>query len=255
MKFVKILFALAFASCSKPAPHFTVSADLPQIGTQSLTVIYTTDDGNRHAMPVTAVEGKFEFEGSAETTSLVEIYTSKQQLYATLLVKNGESISLSGNKGEFKAEGNELSQQLLDYAEGADTAGLPEEVRRAIESLYLTAEIAEGKFVSPEVFIKADSVYTFPPEGVWVFTSSDKERNAELLDTLRHYAKQKGVNVRDIYVGSDLWQWKTMTRSDSATWTQALSPDAPVTLNGILTSTPMLLEVDTAATIIRKQIL
>lgn len=255
MKLLRFLIPLALVACSKPAPHFTVSADLPQIGTQSLTAVYTTDDGNRHAVPVTAVEGKFEFEGKSEDPALVEIFTSKGLLYSALIVQNGEHISLSGTPGNFKAEGNDLAQRLLDYKEGDDTIGLSLEVRRAIESLYLTAALPTAKFISPEVFIKADSVFTFPVEGIWVFTSDDKQRTPELLDTLRHYAKQKDVNVRDIYIGCDMWQWKTLIRRDSATWTQALSPDAPVILNGVISSTPVLLVVDSAATIVRKELL
>lgn len=251
MKVLKLLGVLALVACSKSTPEFRVSADLPQLGTQTVNVVYSTDDGNRHALSVTAVDGKFEFSGSAEAPSTIEIFTSKHQLYAAIVAQNGDDITLTGTPGEFKAEGNELAQQLLDYTEGSDTAGLPAEVRRAIESLYLTATLAPAKFVSPEVFIKNDSVFTFPPEGIWIFTSEDNQRTPALLDTLRHYAKQKELNLRDVFIGSDMWQWKTLIRRDSATWTQVLSPDAPVTLGGIITTTPLLVEVDTAGTVIR----
>lgn len=255
MKLWSCAFVLAIVACGKTEPKFTVNADLPQLGTQTVNVVYTTDDGNRHALTVTAVEGKFEFSGKADKPSTIEIFTSQHQLYAAIIAKNGDELTLTGAPGNFKAEGNALAQQLLDYTEGADTARLPMEVRVAIESLYLTPTLSDVKFKSPEVFIKTDSVYTFPPEGIWVFTTGDHDRTAEVLDTLRYYAKQKGVNVRDVYIGSDMWTWKTTTRLDSATWTQALSPDAPVTLSGIITSTPILVEVDTAGTVMRKQLL
>lgn len=240
-------------SCSKPTPHFTVEAELPQIGTQSLTVVYTTDDGNRHAIPITAVDGHFEFEGNAQSPSTVEIFTSKGQFYLAIIAQNGQHIAVSGTPGEFKAEGNTMAQQLLSYTPGDDTVGLPEAVRRAIESIHLTAPQPSGKFVAPEVWVKKDSVTRFPLQGIWVFTSSDKERTPALLDTLRHYARKKGSNVCDVFIGTDLWSWQSLTRRDSATWQQGLALDAPVALAGIITSTPMLVEVDSAARVIRLQ--
>ncbi|MDE6818392.1 MAG: hypothetical protein K2J09_04375, partial [Muribaculaceae bacterium] len=59
--------------------------------------------------------------------------------------------------------------------------------------------------------------------------------------------------MRDVYVSADRRQWLKNSRSDSATWTCALMPDAPLVLRGILTSMPCLVEVDSAGSVLRVQ--
>lgn len=210
---------------------FEVEVDIPAIGTQEMTVVYTSGNGNRAVIKVPALEGKFSFEGIGVPESTVEIFKANKRLFASFPAVNGQKLKLV-------ADGDSL------YLEDSQTV--------VVTAYADTVVTAWPKFVSPELVMGVDSVHTFEPEGVWVFTASVQERTAALTDTLKAYAKGKKP-LRDVYVSADMTQWRMFTQRDSATWTQALLPDGPVALKGILLSTPCLVEVDTAGVVSRVQ--
>lgn len=244
----------ALCACRKGSDGFTVTVDVPEIGTQQMTVVYTTDNGNRNAMSMPSVNGAFEFKVSGASTSIVEIFTSTKQLYAALIAENGDHITLRSSEGRLQADGSEMSQQLLNYRPGDDVSALPEEVRNAVAIVYPRSERTDWpEFTAPELIIAKDSVMTpDKPLGVWFFTSSDNQRTSMLLDTIRAYAARKAP-VYDVFIGVDTTMWRMAIRRDEPTWTQGLAPDAPLVLDGILTSTPLLVEVDSAGTVRRTQ--
>ncbi len=257
----KILFGCAMcamlASCGD-ADEFEVKVDSPGIGTQLMTVAYTIADGNRVVNSFPAVDGKFEFKGASAELSIVEIFTSNKQLYATLIATNGDKIALYDDKeGNKRVEGSELSAQLMQlvatYNDTSDYTMHPAIVQQALREIYASAIRSDtAKFVSPELYIGRDSTKVFETEGIWVFTSSAEERTTELLDTLRKYHGDKR-KVRDVWVGNDTSLWRAMTRSDSAKWAQAMLPDAPLQLKAHLRSTPVIIEVDSTGNVVRVQ--
>lgn len=245
------------ASCGG-TNKFDIKVDSPRIGTQLMTIVYTLPDGNRVVKSLPAVEGKFEFSGTAAEPSIVEIFTSNKQLYATLIATNGDEIALYGDEeGNKRIEGSELSTQLqrlaAAYNDTIDYTTQPAIVQQALREIYASASRTDtAKFVSPELYIGRDSTKVFEAKGTWVFTSAAEERTAEFLDTLRKYHNDKR-HVRDVWVGNDTSQWSVMTRNDSAKWTQAMLPDAPLQLKAHLRSTPVIIEVDSAGNVVRVQ--
>lgn len=249
--------ALLLTACKEEKEILKVSVSASDIGTQQMTVVYTTPDGNRASFSLPAVNGAFDFEIDAPAPSVIEIFSaSNKALFAPLIGENGESITLRRVDGALKAEDSSRSQQLIDYKEGDSISGFSPEVRDAIRIVRLKASRTDWpRFTSPELVIAKDSVLTPEAEGLWVFTSTDFQRTSMLLDSLRAYADRKSPPLRDVFVGTDLAMWRMAVQRDSATWLQALSPDAPLVLSGILTSTPMLVEVDSAGTVLRTQLL
>lgn len=223
--------AVALATGCGGKKTFKVDVDVPAVGTQEMTVIYTTADGDRSVVRVPALDGKFSFEGRSGGESTVELYKANKTLFAAFNITDGENARLL-------ADGDSL------YLDGVESL---------ITTAYADSVVTEWpKFVSPELVMGYDSINTFEPEGIWIFTVSSEERSDAVLDTIRAYVKDKKT-VRDVYVSADIAQWRMFTRRDSATWTQALLPDAPLALKGILLTTPCLVEVDTAGTVSRVQ--
>lgn len=250
---VAIVFILGLSSCKKTG-GYKVSVDASDIGTQQITVVCTAADGNRRVLSMPAVDGKFEFSGQAPTVSVVEIFTSNKQLYAALLVQDGESVSLKSDGTEKQVSGSTRSQQLMAYQSGDDIGLLPEEVRDAVRLVYAENLPADSlRFVAPELIMGRDSVMTFDVEGVWVFTSSVNDRTGMVLDTLRAYASREERPLRDVFISGDTVAWRLAVRGDSATWTQGMMPDAPLVYRGVLRWVPSLIEVDSAGAIVRNQ--
>ena len=68
------------------------------------------------------------------------------------------------------------------------------------------------------------------------------------MDTIRSHKKR----VRDVFITAGFDTWQDATRYDSATWHHGLLPEGPVAIPQI-TSTPLLLEVDSAGHILRRE--
>lgn len=230
----KIVFALGvclLTACGGKK-EFRVSVDVPKVGTQAMTVVYKTAGGERVVSRMPAIDGKFEFTGQSADTTMVEIFTAKKALFASFPVADGMDV-------ELLSSGDSL------YVAGS---GLP-----VVTSFADSITASWPKFSELELVILHDSVATFPPEGIWFFSSSNTERSKAFLDSIRRYAKVDSPAVRDVFVSADLSQWRLYANRDSATWTQGLLPDAPLALRDILQFTPCLIEVDTAGTVLRVQ--
>ncbi len=251
--FLIIAIGIALVACKRQPQEFNVKVDAPGIGTQQVTVVYTTDDGNRRSISLPAVNGQFEFSGSSISPSVIEIFTSNKMLFAALIAQNGESVTLQKADSVIEVHGSDRARMLVNYKPGSDTIGLPAEVRQAIDIVYTEHSREQWpKFESPELVIGRDTVATLDAEGVWVFTASLTERTSSVLDTLRARSEITS-NVRDVFISTDTVSWRVYTRRDSATWTQAMLPDGPLKLRGILTSTPLLVKVDSLGTVTNVQ--
>lgn len=225
-KLLCLLLPALLAGCSDKK-EFEIEADLPGVGTQEMTVVYTLGDGNRAVRAVAAIDGKFSFVGECGDSADVEIFTANKRLLAAFGVRTGEKLALRAEGDSLMIDGREVLREFPQAAP-ADSLTFPE----------------------LELLVAVDSVATIKPEGVWVFTSSVKERTPSVMDTMRAYDAGR---VRDVYVSADERQWLRNCRADSAKWTCALMPDAPLTLAGILTSVPCLIEVDSVGTVVRVQ--
>ncbi len=219
-----IVICLMCASCGN-SKQFRVEIDSPTVGTQKLTVLYTLPDGNRVLLEPTAVDGHAEFTGNAPEPSFVEVFTSTGAKFIDFTAKNGDKISISFTGDSLRVEGM-TTVPLPDTISGSGVSG-PE------------------KFVAPSVIVGNDSSETWDAEGVWIFTSSVKERTPAVMDSIRANKKR----VRDVFIGPDYTAWRDIVRRDSATWKQGILPEGPVDLPA-LTSTPLLIRVDSAGTIL-----
>lgn len=245
---------VALTACGNP-DTFEIHVDVESLGTQQLTAVYTLADGNRATTGAPAIGGKCTLRGASVEPSLVEIFTANKRPFAALIARNGDELTLSGTSDStltVEGEGSELSRLLMAYEPGDSIEKLPEAVGRALAILYPAKLDSLPRFESPELIIAKDSIDTFPAQGIWIFTAAALERKRALIDTIRAYARERD-DVRDVYLSTDSMYWRMITRQDSATWTQALLPDAPLRLAGILTTTPLLVETDSAGTVLRVQ--
>jgi hypothetical protein len=278
MKALNILLAALLAGCiiagCKGRREFSVEVTAEGLGMQILHAVYSTPDGNMASATATAVDDKFSFTGSSSEPTVVEIFTSQNAPYLTLIACNGDKIRVNiAADGTVKIEGSELSQKYFDA-----TAAMPKDatkcnrlildyinthpqdsvVYRALLATRYDHSLSDSlpRFTSPELLIKTDSVHTFPARGIWVFTSQPEQRTKELLDSLRHWSRQSATRgpLRDVYFSADTNRWRRLTRTDSATWTQALLPAGPTAVPAIV-GTPCVIEVDSAGQITRRQAL
>lgn len=216
---ILIAAAMLLAACSG-RKAFTVEIDNADLGSQQLTVEYTAGGGQRVWLNPTVIDGAATFSGQSPEGAHVEIYLSNGALYREFMARDGDRITIT-----------------------ADTIlGLT----LALEPRPATPDTTTW-MPSPEVIVARDSATRFPIGGVWVFTASERERTAALLDTLRSY----GAKARDIYTGHSFDDWYFMVRHDSATWPCGLLVDAPLAVEA-LTTTPMLIETDSTGRIIRR---
>lgn len=217
-------FMMLLCACGGPK-SFKVTIDAETLGTQQLTVVYTLPDGNRAVLQPTAVDGHVEFSGSASELSTVEVFTSSGAKLVKFAAVNGEKIAITfddDNTPVIKGAENQIS-----------------------DSITLMPDTA--KFVAPSVILDRDSSITWQAEGIWVFTSTEKERTQAVMDTIKAHKK----SVRDVFVNANFDTWRDICRRDSATWKQGILPEGPVDV-AALSSTPLLIEVDSAGTILRK---
>lgn len=217
------------ASCSKKQ-EFKVEAEIPRVGTQELTVIYTTPTGDRAVMAIPAIGGRFEFSGECQDSADVEIFSANKQLLAAFGVRLNDDLKL-------KADGDSL---WFD--------GLTD--RKILRKFEVETDTATRFFPELELIVGYDTLAQFEPEGVWFFSSNREQRTEAFIDSVKSYDQKK---VRDVYVSADLREWIYYCRADSMKCRQALMPDAPLKLEGILTSIPCLIEVDSLGTILRFQ--
>lgn len=211
---------------------FRVNVDVPSIGTQEMTVVYLTDNGDRTVIRLAAIDGKFEFSGTGTDTTTIELFNAKKLLIASFPVINGMDVELRGKSDSLYIEDSDL---------------------RVTTAIADTTVSEWPKVGNIELVMRMDSVATFGPHGIWFFTSSTMERKPAVIDSIRKYAKADTIPVRDVYISGDISQWRLYTNRDSATWTRGLMPEAPLELNGIVLSTPCLVEVDTAGVVRRVQ--
>lgn len=223
-----ILLALCSA-CSKKA-EFTVEADIPAVGTQEIKVIYTTPGNNRAVLTVPALNGKFEFSGECVDSADVEIFNANKKLLAAFGVRVYEELKLNGEGDSIWIESK------------------PE--RTVIRKFEPEADTVSRQFPELELIVGYDTIAKFEPAGVWFFSSTRAERTSLFIDSIKAYDVKR---VRDIYVSADQRQWMYYCRADSLKWQQALMPDAPLVLDGILTALPCLVEVDSLGTVLRVQ--
>ncbi len=220
------LCCLLLAACGEKN-QLNVEAEIPAVGTQAITVVFTTGDGNRGVLTVPALDGKFDFSIECNDSTDIELFTANKNLLAAFSGRKGEALTLSSQGDSLVIDGRE--------------------VRRSFEADTL-AQWPE--FPELELIAGDDSVALFKPEGVWFFTSSQQERTEAVIDSMKAY---KASRVRDVFIGADHYYWNNVRRRDTTKWSHALMLDAPVKLRGILTHTPCLIEVDTAGTVLRVQ--
>ncbi len=214
--------ALALAACGGPK-KFKVTIDSDNLGTQKLTVVYTLPDGNRAVLEPTVVDGHVEFTGSAPEPSTVEVFASSGNKIAEFKAWNGDKIIIN-----LTADGMTISGTSV--APDSTTISAPDSLR----------------FAAPRVVILRDSSEVWATEGIWIFTAEAGERTAAVMDSIKAHRK----TVRDVFVSTDYDTWRDIQRHDSANWKQGLLPEGPVAVEA-LTSTPLLLETDSAGRILR----
>lgn len=248
-------FSVLLASCGRS--EFSVDVDAPSVGTRLVTVVYTTDDGDRSVQQVSAVDGKLQFTGISERPSLVELfYADSKQPIVALIAENGEHIKLTlDDKGVVTVEGNDLAKRFVELARSYDAtknySHEPQVVIDALKSIYASQSATKlPRFEAPELFIKTDSIYKPSAEGIWFFTTNRMERTSAVVDTIKKYHRH-GRMVRDIWVDSDTVSWQQIKDADTIRWFTAMLPDALVRYKDMIRSTPALVEVDKSGQVTR----
>lgn len=135
----KCLCMLALAACGcSGGDDFRVIGTVDNLGTQNLRVVYYTDKALQ-SLTTTAIDGQFQFSGSAPKETLLEIFTTDRVPLASLIVKNGESVKLKIDRNkpwDWKIEGSEKSQRLADFVRknaGALDGGTADDVNDVVD--------------------------------------------------------------------------------------------------------------------------
>lgn len=114
--FFLISLAALFYGCGG-GDSFRISGEIDGIGTQNLNVVYY-GDGAIRSLRTAVVDGKFMFDGASRDWTTVYIFSSRRQLIAFMIVRNGESVQAHidiNDKSKIKLRGNKPSELLSDW--------------------------------------------------------------------------------------------------------------------------------------------
>lgn len=141
-KLLLLILPLLLATSCSGSKEFRLDAASDDIGTQNITLIYTTD-GSFHVESVPAVDGHFSITGTLSAPTFVEVYTGSGSLLGEFIVEGGdhiearfsalnpENISIKGNKdAETLAEFMKENRKLV---ESNDFDGLNREIEAFIK--------------------------------------------------------------------------------------------------------------------------
>lgn len=169
LNLLTLLLAMIMASCGDDS-QFRIAGTIEGLGTQNIRLIYYSDGAVR-AQTTTVIDGKFSTIGYAPKPTILEIYSSDKALLGRLMVKNGETIECSidrGNRYKASFEGNSVSSQwgkfLSDNAETLSTGDYT--ANNELIAKYITANsnntlstvLLLTEFYTPENELLADSL-------------------------------------------------------------------------------------------------
>lgn len=111
-----LLALLALTGCGKKK-NFTVKGEIEGIGSQLITATYYSAGGLKR-ITVMPADGRFGFHGEASRPTLLTVNLADGTTLATLVVENGDKISLTGNAArpfEIEVDGNGDSEKIARW--------------------------------------------------------------------------------------------------------------------------------------------
>lgn len=113
--FLTILSVFIFCSCGSDS--FRIAGEFKDFGTQNMRIVYITGDATQvYSMPV--VDGKFNYKGSSEEMTIVELYNRHMELLTRIAVENGDEIEISGsikNPYKLSVSGSSINEDWFDW--------------------------------------------------------------------------------------------------------------------------------------------
>ena len=122
-KFLGLLMIALFVRCSNKK-EFEIEAEVPSIGTQEITVVYTLSDGNRAVRKVAAIDGRFAFSGECVDSTSIEIFTANKLLLAAFGARTGEKLTLRTDGDSLIIDGRPVLREF-PMEQPADSVRFP----------------------------------------------------------------------------------------------------------------------------------
>lgn len=145
--FMLVALLLVAVSCGGKK-SYRIEGTVEGLGTQNITVIYYDGEALRQ-VTTTAVDSKFQLEGSVPQPVVMEFYDNQRTRLGCLVIENGDEVSVTYKVNaptDITVKGNKLSEELaaflstnsksLNSAIEKRIAGLPDDNLTAILASY-----------------------------------------------------------------------------------------------------------------------
>lgn len=123
LRYMLLLLVAVVTGCGG-GESFTLAGAVDGLGTQPLRLVYVAD-GRLQTATVTAIDGKFRYEGVAKEPTVVEIFGHSGRLVGRAYVSNGETVEgewALDNPYKVKMKGNGISERWARFlTENADS--------------------------------------------------------------------------------------------------------------------------------------
>lgn len=120
MKFLRFsilpLLSLLLSACGG-GDTFRVIGEVENLGTQNLRVTYRVDGKLRTGI-ATAVDGKFNFEGSSRDETILNFFTNQNVPIGAIIIRNGETVEAKFDRDDpytLSLKGNDSSSALASF--------------------------------------------------------------------------------------------------------------------------------------------
>lgn len=115
--FYLIICCLLFIMAACSSSDFKITGNIDGLGTQNVRITYMSDAGMRDTF-VTTQNDEFSYVGSSAVITVVSVWDAQGTLLARLTAKNGDKLSIEGDKDELplvKIGGNEVNDQWMKF--------------------------------------------------------------------------------------------------------------------------------------------
>ncbi|MCM1517622.1 MAG: DUF4369 domain-containing protein [Pseudoflavonifractor sp.] len=168
LKYVLLVAVVAVVTGCGGGESFTLAGTVEGLGTQPLRLVYVAD-GRLQTATITAIDGKFRYEGAAKEPAMVEIFGHSGRLVGRAYISNGETVEGEwsvDNPYKVKMKGNGVSERWARFlTDNADSLQSPATanrvVSRYVESNHddlLSALLLMTQFDAASDGIRADSL-------------------------------------------------------------------------------------------------
>ncbi len=209
-----------FSSCEET--KFTIEANIENMGTQNVRVIYI-EDSKVFTSVIPAIDGKFSFNGVSPNYTLFNLIGQSGEALARVVARNGEVLELTGDYKQphsIKVSGNAINNDYYGFI------GSNSELFAADRSEELDSEIA--KYIGKNRGNVASTLL--------LLTCLSDINNVRMVDSLLNIIEPMArVDYLTDYYMSDMdWSLATDSINDSTAIQGVIKPFAMERIDGVV---------------------